>query len=77
MTNTKPQFQIFLPLVLVVDNSAWEDGNEEAYASFAYDENGIRASERSTEPGISWDFTTEDGVITGRQNDNGKNYRFI
>lgn len=54
-----------------------ENGNEEVYASFIYDENGIRTSEQSTEPGMSWDFTTEDGVITGRQNDNGKNYRFI
>lgn len=54
-----------------------ENGNEEVYASFNYDENGIRTSEQSTEPGMSWDFTTEDGVITGRQNDNGKNYRFI
>ena len=54
-----------------------DDGNEEAYLSFTYDENGIRTSEQSTEPGMSWDFTTEDGVITGRQNDNGKNYRFI
>lgn len=54
-----------------------ENGNEEVYASFIYDENGIRTSEQSTEPGLSWDFTTEDGVITGRQNDNGKNYRFI
>ena len=54
-----------------------EDGNEEVYASFIYDENGIRTSEQSTEPGMSWDFTTEDGVVTGRQNDNGKNYRFI
>lgn len=54
-----------------------ENGNEEVYASFIYDENGIRTSEQSTEPGMSWDFTTEDGVVTGRQNDNGKNYRFI
>ena len=54
-----------------------ENGNEEVYASFIYDENGIRTSEQSTEPGLSWDFTTEDGVVTGRQNDNGKNYRFI
>lgn len=54
-----------------------ENGNEEVYASFIYDENGIRTSEQSTEPGMSWNFTTEDGVVTGRQNDNGKNYRFI
>ncbi len=138
MTKTKPQFHIFLPLVLMTDQTptksytctymsgddVWEDelvnataidenesllydangnpinyygakikwsagrqlskisgvdedGNEEAYAAFTYDENGIRTSEWSTDPGMSWDFTTEDGAITGRQSADGKNYRFI
>lgn len=54
-----------------------DDGNEEAYAAFAYDENGIRTSEHSIEDSLTFDFTTEDGAITGRQSADGKNYRFI
>ena len=77
MTNTKPQFQIFLPLVWVVDNRVRDYGNEEAYAAFTYDENGIRTSEQSTEDSLTFDFRTEDGAITGRQSADGKNYRFI
>ena len=54
-----------------------DDGNEEAYAAFTYDENGIRTSEQSIEDSLTFDFTTEDGAITGRQSADGKNYRFI
>lgn len=54
-----------------------DDGNEEAYAAFTYDENGIRTSERSIEDSLTFDFTAEDGAITGRQSADGKNYRFI
>ncbi len=54
-----------------------DDGNEEAYAAFTYDENGIRTSEQSIEDSLTFDFTTEDGAITGRQSAEGKNYRFI
>ncbi len=138
MTMTKPQFHIFLPLVLMTDQTptksytctyksgddVWEDelvnatvidenesllydangnpinyygakikwsagrqlskisgvdedGNEEAYAAFTYDDNGIRTSEQSIEDSLTFDFTTEDGAITGRQSADGKNYRFI